>query len=289
MKTENLMTRRYTPPVGTNVELRTWNDYVSRGINVWSWLRVCGNSCHDPGMLTLEVLNGQEHTHVYHDVPLAAIEPPIGWQSQYDINVSPDKVDMVLSWFARGIRVKVDHAMDRLAGNCYTPLDTDPATAPSYGYYPADEILPENCGKVFRVIAYVEQEFRMPRDKYERKVTKAAHAAHGWKVWSVNYGYHGYVWYRSKSVTVYDPETAMVTPIPDNAFTPPETSLDLINRLESDIRRESTTDELTEKNLQIADWILSRASYHLCGQLTHAGNSTWMFDPLATKDPVNRK
>lgn len=234
--------------------------------------------------------------------------------TRYTIYCAPDKVAQVLGWFARGIRVKVDHALDRLAGDCFMPADVD--TAPTWGYGEADAVLPADCPAVFSVTAYVEQEFRMPKDVWIRRQYQKACRAQGWKVWNRNYGAHGYAWFRSKEVPVYVAGEGHKTPIEMRdeyirmALTPPLTPLDLLRTLEDSvlvgkgIGDQVAIDaerEALRRGDPIPRWILSRAQYYLDGYLmeyghnspagpTRSGNSTWMFDPSPdAKDPVNRK
>src|SRR5689334_2977475 len=103
-QTENPMVARvYTPAIGTNVKLRLWNDYASRGITMWSWFRVLSvfvatrlmrdNDLHPCGyprsnMATLQQTDGGKDVGVPIEVPLTAIEPPLGWKPTYDIYVS---------------------------------------------------------------------------------------------------------------------------------------------------------------------------------------------------------
>ncbi len=315
--TENKSTvRTYCPAVGTKVKLRTWSDYANRTINIWSWLRVA--SINSDQTITLRVLNGDQPSNIEPDqdgcfcsgcdilhhtfecpnkawtvtVNPAAIDPPIGWAPTYDIHVSPDKVAMVLSWFTRGIRVKMDHAMDRLSGNCYMPLDVD--TAPTWGYGVCDEIRPEDCPNVFRVIAYVQSEVIMPKDRKEQRAYRTAATRAGWTVRYHNHGEHSW-WTREKELMVYDPIDHFTTPVTDYMFKPPLTAGDLLSELQKLSPREDHSIESVKlKNGEpIVSWILYRASLHLdCGLpggLQHkSGNSTWMFDPESAGDPINR-
>lgn len=282
--------RQYVPPVGKLVKLRTWNDYATRNISMWSWLRVESDPLFDTmRLLEVRVMNGNQETEQTLFVPLAAINPPIGWKAQYDIYVDPEKAEMVLGWFKRGIKVKVDHdALDRMAGNCYTPADVD--TAPSWGYCEADTVSPEECPKVFRIIAYKHEEFRMPKDPWSRKQYRKAAKNSGWTIESRNYGAYGYAWFRSKEVVVYDPADGLHTPAPDYMFKAPETALDLLSRLDAEYRPYALEQEQEEirAGLPIPRWILNRAEYHLNGSIKSAGNSTWMFDPESKGDPVKR-
>lgn len=298
-QTEN-QTRKYVPRVGANVKLRTWSDYTTRNISMWAWFKVLAIVHDSMHQVLLRVLNGSQETEQEVTVPLAAIDPPIGWASTYDIYVTPDKVEQVLSWFARGIKVKVDHALDRLAGNAYMPADVD--TAPTWGYYECDTVSPADCPNVFRVIAYVEQEFHMPKDPYARRMYRKAARANGWTLRYANYGAHGGQWYRSKEVTVYSPDYGIkiFRDGLEKQFSAPRTAVDILWDLEHNaFPMDTETEQQAIKQGQaIPRWILARAGYYLNGYTmeysganssTRGGNSTWMYDPSPdAKDPVDR-
>jgi hypothetical protein len=235
----------------------------------------------------------------YVTVPLSAIEPPIGWKPRYTIHCAPDEVAQVLSWFARGIRVKVDHAMDRLAGDCFMPMDNG-EQAPTWGYVTADDVPARECPTVFSVVAYVEQEFRMPKDAWDRKQYRKAARARGWSVRNVNYGAHGYAWFRSKGVTVWEAsdtpfhlDIALATAdlLTRSTLDAPETALDMLARMDREYHPYDSAFEQAaiRDGKPIPRWVLNRAEYHLNGTVKSGGNSTWMFDPEAIGDPVKRK
>lgn len=293
MTTKTEGKRQFVPTVGNTVKLRLWSDYTSRNIHVWAHCKVLAIYTEPyrtlSGTVDLQVMNGMQETDQIVNVPLAAIQPPIGWQPAYTIYCKPEETDKVMGWFPRGIRVKVDHAMDRLAGNAYMPADVD--GAPTWGYYDADVIPPDECPKVFSIVAYVHEEFRMPKDAWERKQYRKSAKLAGWTIESRNYGAHGYAWFRSKEVTVYDAADGFHTPAPDYMFKAPQTSLDLLARLDAESRPYDADSErkAIQAGQPIGRWILNRAEYHLNGTVQSAGNSTWMFDPKSTGDPVNRK
>jgi hypothetical protein len=142
------LSRQYIPAIGKSVKLKEWSDYSTRGIHVWSWMRV--HSINSDGAV-VQVLNGSEPTGEVLTVPLASINPPIGWQSQYTIYCKPEKVETVLSWFARGIVVRQSHDMSGSMPKAFQPMDN--SAQPHWQFCEVTDAIPaEECSKVFRVI-----------------------------------------------------------------------------------------------------------------------------------------
>ena len=147
------LSRQYVPAIGKSVKLKEWSDYSTRGIHVWSWMRA--HSINSDGAV-VQVLNGSEPTGEVLTVPLTSIDPPIGWQSQYTIYCKPEKVETVLSWFARGIVVRQSHDVSGSMPTAFQPMDN--SAQPHWQFCEVTDAVPAaECSKVFRVIR-VERE-----------------------------------------------------------------------------------------------------------------------------------
>lgn len=142
------LSRQYVPAIGESVKMRLFSDYTSRNVNVWAWLRV--HSFNSDGV-TVQVLNGTEPTGEVLTIPLDTIAPPIGWQSQYTIYCKPDKIDAVLSWFARGIVVRQSHDMSGSMPTAFQPMDN--SDQPHWQFCEVTDAVPAaECSRVFRVV-----------------------------------------------------------------------------------------------------------------------------------------
>ena len=142
------LSRQYVPAIGKSVKLKEWSDYSTRGIPVWSWMRV--HSLNSDGAV-VEVLNGYEPTGEVLTVPLNAIAPPIGWAPRYTIHAKPEKIDAVLSWFARGIVVRQSHDMSGSMPTAFQPMDN--SEQPHWQFCEVTDAIPAaECSKVFRVV-----------------------------------------------------------------------------------------------------------------------------------------
>ena len=129
------LNREYVPKIGASVMMRSWSDYAGRQINMWARMRV--HSINSDGA-TVQVLNGSEPTGQVLNIPLAAIAPPLGWRARYTIYVTPDEVEQVLGWFARGIVVRQSHALGGPMSTAFQPMDNSERP---HWQYPAVETL----------------------------------------------------------------------------------------------------------------------------------------------------
>lgn len=150
--------RVWAPKQGERVKLRTWDDYVSRGIGVWAWLRVeqvcmAVNTVDWTDNVDLTVLDGDRDTGRAVTVPLASIQAPIGWKDRYTITVSPGKVGEVLQWFRdkRGIAVLQSHYMPSCP-TAFAPADNQGTRDWRFNGADKEVIPPELCDDVFRVV-----------------------------------------------------------------------------------------------------------------------------------------
>lgn len=142
------LSRQYVPAVGKSVKMRQWPDYTSRNIIVWAWLRV--KAINSNGAV-VQVLNGTEPTGEVLTIPLETIAPPIGWKSQYTIYCKPDKIDSVLSWFARGIVVRQSHDISGSMPTAFQPMDN--SDQPHWQFCEVTDAVPAaECSRVFRVV-----------------------------------------------------------------------------------------------------------------------------------------
>lgn len=161
------LSRQYVPPIGKSVKMREWSDYSTRGIHVWSWMRV--HSINSDGAV-VQVLNGSEPTGEVLTIPLASIEPPIGWKSRYTIYCKPDKVETVLGWFARGIVVRQSHDMSGSMPTAFQPMDN--SAQPHWQYCEVTDAVPAaECSHVFRIVKIETEDvydaYRVPQAECE--------------------------------------------------------------------------------------------------------------------------
>lgn len=155
--------RQYAPPIGKSVRMRNFDDYTSRGIHVWAWLRV--HSINSDGA-TIQVLNGDTPTGETLTIPLSTINPPIGWEPRYTIYCKPEIGPKVIrEWFARGIVVRANHLIGDGSGSAFQPIDN--AGIPHWKYPEVTDVIDAaDCAKLFRVITVERQDvydaYRVP-------------------------------------------------------------------------------------------------------------------------------
>ena len=116
------MTYRYIPEPRSRVKLSTWSDYSIFSLPTWAWLEVLSVN-ESNNTVNVELLNGLAKTGTILDVPLSAIDSPIGWQERYTIHVSPEKVFDVLAWLPRGIAVRAFHDLSCAGRTAFQPAD----------------------------------------------------------------------------------------------------------------------------------------------------------------------
>lgn len=147
------LNRQYIPTIGKSVKLATWSDYTDRQINVWSWLRVKAINSEDA---TVEVLNGTESTGHVLNVPLTAIDKPIGWQQRYTIYVKDrEQADKIINdWFKRGIVVRASCDLSNAGNMAFQPLTNNNAPSMPHWQYVenTDIVKAEDCSQVFKVV-----------------------------------------------------------------------------------------------------------------------------------------
>lgn len=143
--------RHYIPEIGARVKLKTWEDYSNRDLPMWAWLRVYRlDSTAPDAYVKVEILNGAESSGEYVYVPLASIDPPIGWQPRYTITCTPDKVDAVLGWMSRGVVVRQSQYIGD-GSTAFQPLDNSPQ--PHWKYGEVTEVIPpEQTDALIRVV-----------------------------------------------------------------------------------------------------------------------------------------
>lgn len=164
---------RYIPEVGQHVKLRTFEDYSARGLSIWAHMLVLdvlplnGNESDDFfNVIELEELNGSVPTGKTVRVPLSAIQKPIGWREVYDIHVSPEQLEALLSWLPRGLAVRQSNYIGD-GSTQYHPLDTDGACHWKYGTL-TDKVSPEQVKDRIRIVKveFVYDAFVMRECRY---------------------------------------------------------------------------------------------------------------------------
>jgi hypothetical protein len=154
--------RQYRPAIGKLIKLSEWSDYTSRGLSPWGWLRVTGIDKD-----TVTVRHAPHPTDPSHDepeitIPLYAVATPIGWEPRYAIHAQGrDGADNVVNnWFSRGIVVRQSHDMGGSMPTAFQPLVDGELPGSPHWQYPevTDVIQPEDCKRLFRVVAVEEEE-----------------------------------------------------------------------------------------------------------------------------------
>jgi hypothetical protein len=147
--------RQYIPRVDSLFKMRTWEDYTSRGVNVWAHLKtiaVIGET------VSFQILDGDKPTNKYSSCPLSAVNPPIGWKARYTIHCKPEQAEKIISnWFARGIVVRANHCIGDSAGSVFQPMDN--SDVPHWKYPECTDAIPsDQCASLFRVVSVQEEE-----------------------------------------------------------------------------------------------------------------------------------
>lgn len=155
------MPRSYKPAIGTRCKLRLFEQYTklkmkhgTKEPHVWAWFRV---EDVDSSECLLQLYNGPEPCSERYRVPLAWIDPPLGWKPVYDI-VCTDKEkaeEVISSWFKRGIHVWASHVLSSAGRKAFTPIeDGEEPGSPHWQYtgQPTESVPPELCPSVFRVV-----------------------------------------------------------------------------------------------------------------------------------------
>ena len=140
--------RQYVPEVGKWVKLIGYGPYQYRH----EWMRVDSINHGESVDLTV-ILHGNTPTDIQlMEVPLSAIEKPIGWHPRYTIYTSPDRIGAILGWFSRGITVRQSHYMPECS-TAYQPMDADDVPSWKFaGNTVVERVPPELCGQLFRVV-----------------------------------------------------------------------------------------------------------------------------------------
>lgn len=145
------LSRQYIPAIGARVRLKTWEDYskVTGKVCNWSWFTV-REVRTETDCATLEGFNAGDTGELFN-AHLSQIAPPIGWAPQYTIHAKPEKIDTVLSWFARGIVVRQSHDMSGSMPTAFQPMDN--SAQPHWQFCEVTDAVPAaECSKVFRVV-----------------------------------------------------------------------------------------------------------------------------------------
>jgi hypothetical protein len=212
--------RQYRPKVGQLIGMSEFSDYTSRGMSPWGRLRVIGidqdtvtvrhaphpmdATCDDPSQIT---------------IPLYVVRVPVGWEPKYTIHCKPEQAETIIKdWFARGIVVRQSHDMSGGMSTAFQPLTNGTLPGSPHWQFPEDTdvIMPEDCARLFKVVAVEREEItsatlgypadpnctlsRMGRTK-RAKLFKTMRAD-GWEVQYVPYA--GGYWERTRKTLVHD-------------------------------------------------------------------------------------
>jgi hypothetical protein len=150
-----LSNRIYTPEVGKLVKMRTFENYTSRGIHPWAWLKVFDVT---PALVSFRIMNGPNETDHFSTCLLSDIQPPLGWESTYTIYAKPEQAETIVNdWFARGIAVRQSHDMGGSMPTAFQPMDN--SASPHWQFTEVTDAIPAaDCRKVFRVVSVIEEE-----------------------------------------------------------------------------------------------------------------------------------
>lgn len=207
--------RQYVPQQGQLIKLATWEAYTTRKLSPWVYLRVTQVFSDGKGLYAHHAPSPmdptKDETNASYLISLAEVQAPLGWEPRYTIYCKPEETDKVLSWFARGIVVRVSHDMGGPMGSVFQPADN--ATQPHWQYPEVtDSILPADCPKLFRVVSVVKEEvnpYSNPSHPNLRAMGRSARAkaikamrADGWSVEYLPYG--GGYWERVKETVVHN-------------------------------------------------------------------------------------
>jgi len=183
------MTIRYIPNINDRVKLRLWEQYTSlmqeegfdipNGLVIWAWLRVDDIVEDESSVNCWKVIV----THMDADkprktytVPMAWINPPLGWKPIYDIYCKDIEQarNVIHDWFNRGITCWTSHDMSSM-GSAFTPLEKETNTEQHPGHWKYTnnpiEIVPSlMCRQRFNVHILTTTEVKLPdKGKRERK------------------------------------------------------------------------------------------------------------------------
>jgi hypothetical protein len=149
--------RQYRPQVGKLIKMALWDDYTSRGIAPWAWLRVIG--IDDSTVTVRHATHPSEPSQdtEQYTIPLYVVAPPIGWEPRYTIYCKPAEVEKVLGWFARGVVNRANHDLGSSRGCVWQPMDN--AGTPHWAYPEmTDSIAAEDCARLLRVVKVETEE-----------------------------------------------------------------------------------------------------------------------------------
>lgn len=197
--------RQYRPQLGKLIKMSLWEDYTSRGINPWSWLRVIGIDDSTVTVRLAEYPSEPSKDSAQYTLPLYVVAPPIGWEPRYTIYCKPEEVDKVLGWFSRGIAKRQSHDLGNAGAMTWQPMDN--CDAPHWQYPEiSDMIRPEDCARLIRIVK-VETEDLGSSDLSAMGRSKRAKLFKQWESegWSIKYWpYAGGFWERQRETIVHD-------------------------------------------------------------------------------------
>jgi hypothetical protein len=110
----------YQFKTGEKTKFKTFSDYTTRGLNLWTWLIV------DESNAFSSKVHLAEDPAVSFDVLTKVLEEPIGFKEVYQVIVDdPEKKDQVLSWLQSrgGISVWCSHDLSTPGRYMYSPGD----------------------------------------------------------------------------------------------------------------------------------------------------------------------
>lgn len=141
--------RRYIPTIGARIRLRLYSDYTKLGLPAWTVLH-CTDVDGDRVSCIRSLTANGEHDGELVTVPLATLDPPIGWKPRYTIHCAPDKVADVLAWLNRGITVRQSQYIGD-GSTAFQPMDN--SGQPHWKFGEVTDVIPADQTKeLIRVV-----------------------------------------------------------------------------------------------------------------------------------------